>query len=133
MAASNISGSGLYLYHLTLQRPTAIVQAIYGNFTGQKQQEVIVARGSILELLRPDDSGKVLSVLTVGCFGVIRSLRPFRLTGGNVDHIVVGSDSGRIVILKYDEKTQDFEKVHQETYGSIARSEFKKVEYNTVW
>jgi splicing factor 3B subunit 3 len=30
---------------------------------------------------------------------------------------VVGSDSGRIVILEYDEKAQCFVKVIQETYG----------------
>lgn len=33
------------------------------------------------------------------------------------DYIIVGSDSGRIVILDYDPKTSSFVKVHQETYG----------------
>ena len=33
------------------------------------------------------------------------------------DYAVVGSDSGRIVILDYDPKTSSFVKVHQETYG----------------
>ena len=31
--------------------------------------------------------------------------------------MIVGSDSGRIVILDYDPKTSSFVKVHQETYG----------------
>lgn len=40
-----------------------------------------------------------------------------RPAAGNRDYVVVGSDSGRIVILLFDPKTQTFERVHQETYG----------------
>jgi splicing factor 3B subunit 3 len=34
-----------------------------------------------------------------------------------LDYAVVGSDSGRIVVLDYDPKTSSFVKLHQETYG----------------
>jgi splicing factor 3B subunit 3 len=34
-----------------------------------------------------------------------------------VDYIVVGSDSGRIVILEYNPSKNILEKVHEETYG----------------
>ena len=34
-----------------------------------------------------------------------------------LDYIIVGSDSGRVVILDYDPKTSSFAKVHQETFG----------------
>ncbi len=33
------------------------------------------------------------------------------------DYIVIGSDSGRIVILEYIPAKNTFEKVHQETFG----------------
>ena len=33
------------------------------------------------------------------------------------DHAILGSDSGRIVILDYDVKTTSFVKVHEETFG----------------
>lgn len=33
------------------------------------------------------------------------------------DYAILGSDSGRIVILEYDSKTSSFVKVHQETFG----------------
>lgn len=33
------------------------------------------------------------------------------------DYAILGSDSGRIVILDYDPKTSSFVKLHQETYG----------------
>lgn len=34
-----------------------------------------------------------------------------------LDYIVVGSDSGRIVILEYHPSKNMFEKIHQETFG----------------
>lgn len=108
----------MYLYNLTLQRATGITHAIHGNFSGTKQQEIVVSRGKILEVLRPDpNTGKVYVLLTEEVFGVIRSLMPFRLTGGTKDYIVIGSDSGRIVILEYVPSKNAFEKVHQETFG----------------
>ncbi|CAE7661655.1 Sf3b3, partial [Symbiodinium microadriaticum] len=105
------------LYQLTLQRSSAITHAIYGNFSAPKAQEIVCSRYKTLELLRPDDSGKVQSILSVEIFGVIRALHPFRLTGASRDYIVVASDSGRIVILEYDGTKNMFEKVHQETFG----------------
>ena len=33
------------------------------------------------------------------------------------DYIVVGSDSGRVVILEYNPQKNVFEKIHQETFG----------------
>ena len=57
---------------------------MHGNFSGAKQQEIIVTRGKILELLRPDsNTGKIHSILSIEVFGEARSLVPFRLTGGN--------------------------------------------------
>uniref|UniRef100_A0A4W4FZC5 Splicing factor 3B subunit 3 n=1 Tax=Electrophorus electricus TaxID=8005 RepID=A0A4W4FZC5_ELEEL len=108
----------MFLYNLTLQRATGITHAIHGNFSGTKQQEIVVSRGKILELLRPDgNTGKVHTLLTMEVFGIIRSLMAFRLTGGTKDYVVVGSDSGRIVILEYQPSKNMFEKVHQETFG----------------
>ncbi|KAJ8941332.1 hypothetical protein NQ318_004776, partial [Aromia moschata] len=100
----------MFLYNLTLQRATAITHAVHGNFSGTKTQEIAISRGKSLELLRPDsNTGKI--------FGIVRSLMSFRLTGGTKDYVVVGSDSGRIVILEYIPTKNIFEKVHQETFG----------------
>lgn len=107
----------MYLYSLTLQRATGIVCAINGNFSGGKAQEIVVARGKVLDLIRPDENGKIQTLLSVEIFGVIRSLAQFRLTGSQKDYIVVGSDSGRIVILEYNKEKNVFDKVHQETFG----------------
>lgn len=128
----------MHLYNLTLQPPTAATQAIVGNFSGARTQEIIVAHGTRLELLRPDvQTGKLSTVVASDVFGSIRSLAAFRLTGSTKgergvrinffccnlifaslsDYAIVGSDSGRIVILDYDPKTSSFVKLHQETYG----------------
>tara|TARA_B110000208_G_scaffold3620_1_gene4865 strand:- start:2062 stop:5706 length:3645 start_codon:yes stop_codon:yes gene_type:complete len=110
--------SPISLYFLTLQKSTAITKAVYGSFSGPTAHEFAVARGKTLELLRHDpETHQLVSVARVECFGNVRSLLPFRLIGNKVDHIVVGSDSGKIVILRFDVKTSTFEKVHEETYG----------------
>ena len=52
--------------------------AIYGNFSAPKVHEIVAARGKVLELLRPDDAGKVQVIHSTEVFGIIRSLAPFR-------------------------------------------------------
>jgi splicing factor 3B subunit 3 len=72
----------MQLAAITIQKPTAIVNAVAGNFSAPKVQEIMVARGKVLELLRPDDeTGKMQSVLQEEVFGVIRDIKPFRLVG----------------------------------------------------
>jgi len=48
---------------------------------------------------------------------LIRSLLPFRLMGMKRDFLVMGSDSGRIVILDYDSQKGRLVKIRQETFG----------------
>lgn len=71
----------LHLYNLTLQKSGAILNAIHGNFSKPKAQEIIISRGKTLELLRPDENGRLHTILSVEIFGIIRSILPFRLTG----------------------------------------------------
>jgi splicing factor 3B subunit 3 len=71
----------MHLYNLTLQRATGITNAIHGNFSATKQQEIVISRGKILEILRHDPStGKVYTLLTEEVFAVVRCLLPARLT-----------------------------------------------------
>lgn len=107
----------MYLYSLTLQQATGIVCAINGNFIGAKSQEIIVARGKSLDVLRPDDAGKIQTLHSVEVFGTIRCLAHFRLTGSQKDYVVVGTDSGRIIIMEYHKEKNCFHKLYQETFG----------------
>lgn len=52
--------------------------AIYGNFSAPKAQEIVVSRGKILELLRPNESGKLQPIVSTDVFGCIRALAAFR-------------------------------------------------------
>ena len=80
----------MHLYGLTLQKASCITAAAHGNFSGKKTQEVVVARGKILELLRPDpNTGKVVHLVSTEAFGLIRSLITFRLTGSAKGKVLV--------------------------------------------
>lgn len=77
----------------------------------------MVARGKTIDLLRPDEAGKIQTIHSVEVLGAIRCLAHFRLTGSQKDYIVVGSDSGRIVIMEYHKEKNCFHKLYQETFG----------------
>lgn len=78
----------------------------------------MVRASTTLEILRPDPTtGRLRSLASADAFGNIRSIAPFRLPGSARDVILVGSDSGRLVILEYDPRRRAFVKVHQETFG----------------
>ena len=62
-------------------------------------------------------TGKISSLLVHEVFGTVRSMAPFRLTGGTKDYIIVGADSGRVVVLEYDPATNTLVKLQQETFG----------------
>jgi splicing factor 3B subunit 3 len=62
-------------------------------------------------------SAKLVNLISKEIFGQIRKIMPFRLTGNKKDFIIVGSDSGRIVILEVNLEKREFVKIHQETFG----------------
>eukprot|EP01079_Euglenida_sp_SAG-EU17-18_P012446 gene12446-2268_t len=62
----------LFTYNLTLQKPTVINCSVSGSFSAPKVQEVVAARGHVLELLRPDENGHVNTVCSTDVFGIIR-------------------------------------------------------------
>ena len=124
------------MYSLTIQPPSAITQAVLGQFAGTKEQQIITSSGSKLTIHRPDPAqGKITPVFTQDCFGIIRTLAAFRLAGSSkgqssmyfmcsarmliiyLDYVIVGSDSGRITILEYLRDQNRFNRVHLETFG----------------
>jgi len=114
----------MYLYNLTLKQPTMVTHAVVGQFSGKREDhkkglfEVALAKGRILEILKPDEStGKLITLISVNVFGLIRSMAAFRLTGSIKDYLAIGSESGRLVILEYIPDKGKFDKVHQETFG----------------
>ncbi|KAI9886022.1 MAG: pre-mRNA-splicing factor rse1 [Watsoniomyces obsoletus] len=110
--------SSMFMYSLTIQPPSSVTQAILGQFSGTKEQQIITASGSRLTLHRPDPvQGRVSVVLSHDVFGIIRTLAAFRLAGSNKDYIIIGSDSGRITIVEYVPAQNQFNRLHLETFG----------------
>lgn len=106
------------LYNFTLQPPGGITHAVYGNFTHGKAQEIIIARNSILELVRPDDeTGRLVALWSTPAFGIIRSLETIRLPSEKTDHVIVGSDSGKLIILAWDESKSQFVSANEQCFG----------------
>lgn len=76
--------SSMFMYSLTIQPPTAVTQAILGQFAGTKEQQIVTASGSRLTLHRPDPAqGKIITALSHDVFGIIRTLAAFRLAGSS--------------------------------------------------
>lgn len=76
--------SNMFLYSLSLHPPTAISQAIVGQFSGTKEQQILTVSGSVLTLHRPDPTrGRVQSFLSHDLFSIVRSIASFRLAGGS--------------------------------------------------
>ena len=74
----------MFMYHLSIKPPSAVTQAILGQFAGTKEQQIIIASGSHLVLHSPDPThGKVTVTLSHDVFGIIRSLASFRLAGSS--------------------------------------------------
>ncbi|KAI9651788.1 MAG: pre-mRNA-splicing factor rse1 [Trizodia sp. TS-e1964] len=110
--------SSMFMYSLTIQSPTAITQSILGQFTGTKEQQIVIASGSRLTLYRPDATqGSISTITCQDVFGIIRALAAFRLAGSNKDYIIIGSDSGRITIIEYVPSQNRFNRLHLETFG----------------
>ncbi|OIW33484.1 Pre-mRNA-splicing factor rse-1 [Coniochaeta ligniaria NRRL 30616] len=110
--------SNMFLYSLTIQPPTSVTQAILGQFSGTKEQQIITASGSRLTLLRPDPSlGKVITLVTHDVFGIIRAIAAFRLAGSTKDYIILATDSGRIAIVEYVPAQNRLQRIHLETFG----------------
>lgn len=110
--------SHMFMYSLTIQPPTAITQAILGQFAGTKEQQIVTASGSKLTIHRPDPTqGKITPLYTQDVFGIIRTLAAFRLAGSSKDYIIIGSDSGRITIIEYVPSQNRFSRIHLETFG----------------
>ena len=108
----------MHLYHLTLQRATAVTSVAYGSFTGPRTHELVLARGSSLELMRVDDTTGHLSTLNMtDAFGLIRVVLPFRLIGQSIDYLAVTSDSGRLTVLEWSKAASGWARAYGDAFG----------------
>lgn len=72
----------MQLYHFSLQPSSTVTTAVVGQFLGTRQQDVLLVRGSRLELYAVDvETGLMTRTMAQNAFGNIRSASSFRLTG----------------------------------------------------
>ncbi|KAJ1797712.1 pre-mRNA-splicing factor rse1 [Coemansia sp. RSA 2399] len=108
----------MYLYNLSLQKPAAITGSVLGHFSGEKYQEIVVARHQSLELWRPNTTtGKITVVHSTDMFCRIRNIAAFRLTGGTKDYVVMGSDTGAMALIEYDAGAGKFRMAQHHEFG----------------
>ncbi|CAH2352745.1 pre-mRNA-splicing factor Rse1p [[Candida] railenensis] len=94
----------LFLYQLTLRRPSHTSNVVVGQFTPNKKvQELIFANGTNIEMYRPNQSsGKLHKICQQDTWGEVQGLDIYRLSGSSEDLLVVTSDSGKLTFLKFD-------------------------------
>ncbi|KAJ2485087.1 pre-mRNA-splicing factor rse1 [Coemansia sp. RSA 2050] len=109
----------MFLYNLTLQPASAVGSTVLGHFSGEKHQELVVARGhQRLELWRPNTTTGKLSVEhSEDLFCRIRGLTSFRMAGGSKDYIVIGGDTGALAVLEFNGKERRFVTVQYHEFG----------------
>ncbi|KAH8728049.1 CPSF A subunit region-domain-containing protein [Phaeosphaeriaceae sp. PMI808] len=112
------SFSSMSLYALTVKQPSATQDAISGDFIGNGKQQILIANGSKLAILEVSRRQKGFQeIYSQDVFAIVRRIAKFRIAGGTKDHIVITTDSGRLVTYEYVAEDQVFKTVHFETYG----------------
>ncbi|KAF3050035.1 pre-mRNA-splicing factor rse1 [Didymella keratinophila] len=110
--------SSMSLYALTVKQPSATQDAISGDFLGNGKQQILTANGSRLAILEVSRRQKGFQeIYSQDVFGIVRRIAKFRVAGGTKDHIVITTDSGRLVTYEYVADEHAFKTVHFETYG----------------
>ncbi|BFZ54154.1 pre-mRNA-splicing factor rse1 [Savitreella phatthalungensis] len=106
-------------YALSLVDPsTPVCAPVLGHFSGGKQQELAVATCNALSIYRIDNrTGKLRKLLFQRVYATIRSIAAFRLAGTSQDHLIIGSDSGRVTALQFDAQARRLKRIHCESFG----------------
>ncbi|KAI0559796.1 splicing factor 3B subunit 3 SF3B3 [Gracilaria domingensis] len=106
------------LYHLTAIPSTVVHHLILGSFTAPRQQELVTASSSTLQLYRLQPKQSQLEPLfRLDTFCQITQLSTFRLPGTRRDHIILLTDSGNLTVLKADISARSFTRLHCEPFG----------------
>ncbi|CCH46158.1 Pre-mRNA-splicing factor [Wickerhamomyces ciferrii] len=109
--------SPLHLYNLTLQRQSNSLKSCVGNFSGKKTQEIITATSNSLIVYKPNvETGKLVNLLNVQIFAIIRSMENFKIAGSGKDYLAITSDSGNFSILELDLNNGKFNTLFNEPY-----------------
>lgn len=101
-----------------LKSCSSIDHCITGSFSKPKACELIVSKGSVLELLEfNSETNRLVSKWSQDTYSLINQIGAIRVAGSNISRVVVTSDSGAIAVLQADNKLKCFQQIHIETFG----------------
>lgn len=130
----SFNSDSLVLYHLTLKTATLYISSIIGSFYGKrKSQELVLTTNTSIELWQPDPSSGVLKKISQQqTFGVIQSIVKLSTIGGTKDKLVITSDSGKLVILEFDNDKKLFIPIVQEPHSKNGIRRISPGEYMCI-
>lgn len=99
---------------------TSITHMVQGSFTAPRQQELITATATSLELHRLHSKHPepvLIPLFRSQLFAQVRCLSSFRLPATRQDYLILTSDAGTLTILIPHLPSQTFRRVHCEPFG----------------
>lgn len=89
------------LYHKILKSSDYVTQALSGSFTLPKVSEILLLKTDHLTLIEiDDDTLKPKIVIEQQVYSKIKKGCSFRFIGSKIDHIILVTDSGKLVVLE---------------------------------
>jgi len=95
-----------YNYVVTAQKPTAVTHAIRGRFTSKDELNLIVAKGTLLELSKITEEG-LQPILEIPLYGRVAALELYTPPSGNngQDLLFILTERYDVCVLRYDTAT----------------------------
>ena len=95
-----------YNYVVTAQKPTAVTHAIRGRFTSKDELNLIVAKGTLLELSKITEEG-LQPILEIPLYGRVAALELYTPTSGNngQELLFILTERYDVCVLRYDAAT----------------------------
>lgn len=110
----------LSLYAKTHLYASNLVAVAVGTFSPDGPRQLVVARGSLIEVLDLVEENEEFSLKSIcrhDTFAIVRHIEAFRIAGTNVDRLLVTSDSGKFSVIEYDNENARFKALYNEPYG----------------
>eukprot|EP01091_Cochliopodium_minus_P000594 TRINITY_DN1052_c0_g2_i2.p1 TRINITY_DN1052_c0_g2~~TRINITY_DN1052_c0_g2_i2.p1 ORF type:complete len:680 (-),score=176.68 TRINITY_DN1052_c0_g2_i2:1364-3403(-) len=90
-----------YLYVTTAHKPSSVTHSVTGNFTGPKELNLIISKGTRIEIHQLTEDG-VQPLLDIGIYARITTMFLFRPKGSKQDHLFISTESYQFCVLKYE-------------------------------
>ena len=112
-AAAPPVASSRYTYCVTAWPPTLVSHTAVGAFTGPHERNLLLVRGSRLELYRVDDAAEdgagLESLVHVPLYARVSSIQLFRAAHEQTDRLLVLTERHRFFVCRWDARTRSID------------------------